>query len=242
MKDHSYQGKQSMDLLGSVLLATLFSFIGSISIGFAEVIIVSHWESLEGSGVFAGSLGIIDALAVVSISILVMRWRCNAVFFPRFSFDRFSRIHAILGVLFGIVGYFLFGELLEFSSQILPTFDLADDPSSIVRKNSKSPIDLAFLFLSFCVVSPMAEEFVLRGMFYRLLRLRYNILLCATVLTAIFVLFHPIPSWIPHVILGSVALCLGYEYTNGIVFPTVMHMTINILSFMTIVTGQTATN
>ncbi len=91
--------------------------------------------------------------------------------------------------------------------------------------------DAAFLVTA-CLLAPIAEELVFRGILYRVAREWWNIAVCTMFISLIFAAvhfaFHQYPL-LPF--LGSVIFCLAYEKTKSILSPILVHITGNFIIY-----------
>ncbi|MCF7887967.1 MAG: CPBP family intramembrane metalloprotease [Candidatus Omnitrophica bacterium] len=96
----------------------------------------------------------------------------------------------------------------------------------------------ASLFLFICqviVIGPLAEELIFRGIFYKLLRKKYNFMISATSLSLFFTLLHRSPAGILGLFVISFTLCYIYEKTQKISAAFLfhaLHNTITLLFFL----------
>jgi membrane protease YdiL (CAAX protease family) len=96
--------------------------------------------------------------------------------------------------------------------------------------------ELLLLFLAIAVVGPIVEELVFRGMLFQLLR-RQLPLWGATILSAgIFAALHVIPVLLPSLFVFGVALALVFHRTRSLYCSTFLHMLINAVAVVLIVT------
>jgi membrane protease YdiL (CAAX protease family) len=138
----------------------------------------------------------------------------------------------VIGLLIAFPSFIITNYILEISASILPGLSVVDDMFKELRNNVKTTTDIVLTFLSIGIITPMAEEIFFRGFCYKLLRMKYNKFVSLSILTMLFILFHPVPNWIPHLILLNLILCLSYEYSNSLVVPISMHATLNVLSLI----------
>jgi membrane protease YdiL (CAAX protease family) len=96
--------------------------------------------------------------------------------------------------------------------------------------------EFLLLFLAVAIVAPLVEELVFRGMLFQLLR-RPLPLWGAVVLSAfVFAGAHAIPVLLPTLFLFGVALALVFHYTRSLYCSTFLHVLINTVAVVTIVT------
>ena len=82
------------------------------------------------------------------------------------------------------------------------------------------------------LTTAFCEELFFRRFFYKVFRYKYNIAYSILYTTFIFLLFHPIPAYIPAFIIVNIIICASYEYSKTLAIPVIIHFVIN--SFSTI--------
>lgn len=110
-------------------------------------------------------------------------------------------------------------------------------------KPSPSPVEIiaplietrfAFFLFAFqtILVGPLAEEFVFRGLFYKLLRKKYSFLFSTTILSLFFSLLHRSPAGFISLFVLSAGMCYVYEKTQKISTPFLLHSLHNLIIFL----------
>jgi membrane protease YdiL (CAAX protease family) len=97
---------------------------------------------------------------------------------------------------------------------------------------SMAPILGIVFFINACLISPVVEEFLFRGILYRGIRERLGILVSVGVVSLLFALIHLQFSGralLPF--MGSLVFCLGYEKNKSICTPILLHIGGNVLIF-----------
>jgi len=105
-----------------------------------------------------------------------------------------------------------------------------------------------FFFATSCLLSPVAEELFFRGIIYRKIRERWNMWICTGAVSLLFALIHyyfytrdpGIPPLSLITVLfcfgfpfsGSLIFCLGYEKTKFILTPILLHISGNLIIFL----------
>ncbi|MBN1106421.1 MAG: CPBP family intramembrane metalloprotease [Deltaproteobacteria bacterium] len=92
---------------------------------------------------------------------------------------------------------------------------------------------LLTFYLTACVLSPIAEEFVFRRLIYRSGRAYWNALVCTAMVSLLFGLLHQhfnAQFLVPF--LGSVIFCLAYEKIKSIITPILLHMIGNMTIYL----------
>lgn len=95
---------------------------------------------------------------------------------------------------------------------------------------------LIAFFATSCFFSPVAEEFIFRGILYRIMREKLAAWICVAAVSFIFAFIHyyfngqaPIQALMPF--LGSLIFCIGYEKTKFILTPILLHISGNLIIF-----------
>ncbi len=127
----------------------------------------------------------------------------------------------ILTVAWGLAGHFLAAE------------PQAGGAATVVRVD-KALVLSAILAKGF--LGPLAEEFALRFVFFRVMRLRIRFslaaLACAVVFGALHFTNHEDPLPIVRGVLMGLLSCWAFERTSSILTPAVAHIVTNLLSDM----------
>ena len=92
---------------------------------------------------------------------------------------------------------------------------------------------VAAFYITSCLLSPMAEELIFRGIVYRKMRNEWNMWICIFIVSLFFALIHLFFNnkiFIPF--LGSLIFCLGYEKTKFILTPILLHIIGNLIIFL----------
>ena len=101
---------------------------------------------------------------------------------------------------------------------------------------NQSQLMLIFFFITACLLSPIAEELLFRGLFFRKMREKWNFWVCTFVVSCLFVLIHYIfkahamAALMPFV--GSLLFCLSYEKTKSILTPVLLHISGNLIIYL----------
>ena len=108
--------------------------------------------------------------------------------------------------------------------------------SSILKWTSElfyqKGLSIVAFYITSCLLSPAAEEFIFRGILYRKLRVTWNAWICICIISLLFALIHLTfngQALVPF--LGSLIFCLGYEKTKSILTPILLHITGNVIIF-----------
>jgi membrane protease YdiL (CAAX protease family) len=90
----------------------------------------------------------------------------------------------------------------------------------------------AIFLLTSCLLAPIAEELVFRGILYRMTREWWNAAVCTIVISLLFAglhfAFHQAP-FLPFC--GSLVFCLAYEKTKSILSPILVHIMGNLIIY-----------
>ena len=92
---------------------------------------------------------------------------------------------------------------------------------------------LALFYVTSCLLSPIVEELIFRGILYRKMRDRYNMWISIAVVSSIFALIHYFfngQALVPFI--GSIIFCTGYEKTKFILTPIFLHVSGNFIIFL----------
>lgn len=142
-----------------------------------------------------------------------------------------NRIGSILTwVAIGLVAFLVAEQILVNCAPFFPSD--TDDGNELVEMLAKADSwsEYASVVCLFGVLGPFVEEVFFRGLCYRLLRSQHGVVSAIAVVTLIFVLFHPILSWVPHLVFASVILCLAFEVGGSLSYPVIVHIVINLSS------------
>lgn len=88
-----------------------------------------------------------------------------------------------------------------------------------------------FIFQAVLIV-PLAEEFVFRGLFYKLLRKKYSFLLSAVSLSLFFSLLHRTPAGFLSLFGLSFVICYVYEKTQKLSAAFILHALHNLITLL----------
>jgi membrane protease YdiL (CAAX protease family) len=92
---------------------------------------------------------------------------------------------------------------------------------------------LALLFVLVCVVAPLIEELLFRGLLFRALEKRYGLLIGAVAAGLIFGGIHPqLPFGFPPLFVLGVGLCYLYRISGSIVPGVLLHAANNTLALL----------
>lgn len=92
---------------------------------------------------------------------------------------------------------------------------------------------LAAFLLTSCLLAPVVEELLFRGILYRLARERWPVWFCTATVSLVFAALHlgSIQRFLV-AFCGSVLFCLVYEKTKSILSPILVHVTGNLLIYL----------
>ena len=123
---------------------------------------------------------------------------------------------------------------LEFAQYFL-AIDLQKQESIDIFSSIKSPCAFVSAALCVCVLAPVSEELVFRGVFYRSLKWVINPAVAAIITSFLFALIHGNMFAFPALFLFSILLTLAYEKSGNICSPIVLHALFNIVNVGAIV-------
>lgn len=131
-------------------------------------------------------------------------------------------------VLLAGFGYYLFGLVASYVFSIdTPQFMLD------LKSQTNSTFDMLMLVLGVCIVAPIIEEIIFRGLAYsRLIRSRAGITGTIIITSLVFTIIHTQYDTIVLLILLPSAFLLGYvRYRTGnLAYCIALHMQLNVLS------------
>ncbi|MCP3927323.1 MAG: CPBP family intramembrane metalloprotease [Desulfobacterales bacterium] len=123
------------------------------------------------------------------------------------------------GVIVSIVGVFLY-------------FSKSNPFSLFQTRLPVDKIELITFFLSICIIAPVYEEIIFRGVIYRLLRVR-GIAVAIVSSSVIFSLAHLINGDISIVnIIGGFLFAIAFEVEKNLITPITIHITGNTALFL----------
>jgi membrane protease YdiL (CAAX protease family) len=146
----------------------------------------------------------------------------------------------------GVVCFISESKLIFLLFIIMPFFYILDplgEPTNpnldLVKEENTTLLQLALLFISICILTPIVEEIVFRGFFFGYLR--HTILpnmpltsfsVSALVSSVVFGLIHPYGVMgNSFVILGGMFFCLFREMRGSLIAPMVAHAIFNSMGF-----------
>jgi len=99
-----------------------------------------------------------------------------------------------------------------------------------ILKLRQSPSLMIVYLVTACIVSPIAEELLFRGILYRKARKRLNFWIVTLSVSILFSFIHLYfsGSWLMP-FAGSLIFCLGYEITHHVLTPIMLHMVGNLI-------------
>lgn len=122
---------------------------------------------------------------------------------------------------------------------VLRQFGLPDTPQDLIAVFDavKSPAVLIAMLVVACVVAPINEELLFRGVIFRFCRQRFGRAIALAVSGTLFGLMHG--NWagfLPLALLGA-ALALAYEHSGDIRVPILAHALFNLNTTVVILSG-----
>jgi len=201
----------------------------SFLIGIAEGFFLTGNPNLEGKTIWNFVMSMIDFALTVTLAISASHYFDKQNIFQLFKVDL---LQMSLGVLIGIVTFILSEIILRTASNFLCDLPLINEAFAEIVANTKSTADYVLLLITIGILVPFSEEVFLRGFCYRVLRQRYGRVVSLLVISFVFVLFHPVPQWIPHLMMVTIVLCFSFEYKKNLMLPITIHSTINVLAIL----------
>jgi len=149
--------------------------------------------------------------------------------FP-FEFLAFQTVNrtTLAKVLLSGVGCYTFMSLASYVLSIETPQFMID-----VKSQTHSTFDIMMLVLGICIVAPITEEVIFRGLAYaRLIKSRVGVTGAIIITSLVFTAIHTQYDFIVLALLSMFAFLLGYvRYKTGnLVYCIVLHMQLNILS------------
>ena len=101
----------------------------------------------------------------------------------------------------------------------------------------RQPMVIPILFYTTaCIISPIAEELLFRGLLYRKMREKWGFVVCTLAVSMLFALIHfSLLGSIMSVLMpfmGSLLFCAGYEKTKSILTPVLLHICGNSIIYL----------
>ena len=149
--------------------------------------------------------------------------------FP-FEFLAFKSINGttLIKVLFAGIGYYIFvSAISDFLAIDTPQFMLD------VKSQTHTSIDMMMLVLGICIVAPIVEEVIFRGLAYaRLAQSRAGVTGAIIITSLVFTAIHVQYDFIVLAILSLFAFLLGYvRYkTDNLIYCIALHLQLNVFS------------
>lgn len=167
--------------------------------------------------------------AIISFPLIKKAAYQSSKSFP-FEFLAFRPVHrtTLAKVFLAGIGFYIFESLASYGLSIdTPQFMLD------VKSQTHSTFDMLMLVLGICIVAPITEEVIFRGLAYaRLVQSRVGVTGAVIITSLIFTAIHTQYDFIVLIILSLFSLLLAYvRYKTGnLVYCIVLHMQLNILS------------
>ncbi len=132
-----------------------------------------------------------------------------------------------------ILGGFVLYHLSIYLSNVL-TYSLPDFGYNIELSKIHKDISLLesiIFLLVIVIISPIIEELFFRFFVYKMFRFNNGVFNSVLLNSVIFLLFHPVPQFIPFIILLNIYLCIIYELYNSVILTFIIHSSINLFSY-----------
>lgn len=217
--------------LKHVTIVSLGVILWSILVGLAEAGIRylvgstdSHWlwELAVSSIEYGGTL-----------TVVIFAGKCDQSIRSTWIDFGNGGIKGFVGLLVSLPLFFASNKVAEWSSGFLPSYPLVESVIADLMVLSTETEGLVTLLFTTCLVAPVVEEVFFRGFCYRVLRRDYSVTFSLLVSVSVFSIMHPVPAWVPHILLVNTVLCLSFELTGNLVQPIVIHSTLNGLAIGT---------
>ncbi len=117
--------------------------------------------------------------------------------------------------------------LLEFFG-----IEIAKSPIEKITPLIDTNFSLFIFTLQATLIAPLAEEFVFRGVFYKLMRKKYSFLVSAIAISLFFTLLHRSPAGTMSLLILSLGTCYVYEKTQKLSSAFILHSLHNIITIL----------
>lgn len=186
------------------------------------------WQAVvfSATGSLFAAIAVAGLLAIVAPCIGAARWHGQTL---ASAFDlRGRRVDIVVGLVAGALIWLPVSALAALSSRLHPP-----SPEHIEFLQQHLPTDapaIALAFLAACVVVPVAEELVFRGLLYRAARGRWGVVAAAVLTSLFFGVAHLEPWSLFGLVATGLALCAVYEVTGSLWAPIGAHAVHNAVS------------
>jgi len=216
--------------LSAVITACIPILLAEVAV--ASVEITNPYLESSALWIFSSSI------CAQGLTILVSVWSLRKVFQFKSEIVKKRSLRTWIEALYWIpvagAGYYLLDYLQMLGSKMFPTWSLGEYPEIDILHKSQSVFEVSLMMFSMVIATPIVEEIFFRGFCYRILRLKYGKTSSIAVLSLMFVLFHPIPSWVPMLIVATIILCLSFEHRKNLLVPIIIHSIMNLLSLLSL--------
>jgi len=217
----------------AVILAIVVYVIFWVLVGFWE----NHLEKLDPADwknfTDSWSYFLIEEFVDISFLLLLLFLISKIYFKENLLLPRFSRSNLrkelLLTLKLGIPLIIVSEILYRISIKFLPLNWLAEEQFKIVNK-ANQVWEYIIIYSVIVVITPIIEEMFFRGFCYRILRKELSLFWSITIVTLIWLGFHPIAAWIPPLIVINLVLCLSFERTGSLNVPILIHALINFVN------------
>ena len=195
--------KKSISLL---LIYLLFQPIIMIVLG--VIYLVNGGEDIESFMISDLVIGIILTILLIFTSYLIIKIKFNQ--------KKVRLTIYLLAFLIGLSLSFILNYILKYQFNIV----------------SINEMNIYMYFISSCILGPMTEEYLFRGLIYQELARKYSKRRSMILVTILFTLIHfNIYKMILAFIIGSLLIILVEKYQN-IKVPIICHIGCNIMGFL----------
>ena len=152
-----------------------------------------------------------------------------------------ENVHSIQfkNIIDSLITFLKFVPIIYFvsflSKYTLPGFLEQDIVLNLKRS---APSEIFKFIVSIVIVAPIIEEITFRGLFYRILKKNYSILISSVIVALIFSIVHL--NILAFTVLVTLSLFLNYIYEKygSIFYPILLHSTFNIIMIILIFTND----
>ena len=152
-----------------------------------------------------------------------------------------ENVHSIQfkNIIDSLITFLKFVPIIYFvsflSKYTLPGFLEQDIVLNLKRS---APSEIFKFIVSIVIVAPIIEEITFRGLFYRILKKNYSILISSVIVALIFSIVHL--NILAFTVLVTLSLFLNYIYEKygSIFYPILLHSTFNTIMIILIFTND----
>jgi hypothetical protein len=214
-----------------IVLAYGVYFASLVTFFFFEEIVFG--DALTSNATAPNWMLVLEELADVVILCSVLFYYCRIK--NRLSWESMGWVLSSFwqNIVFGlVVGAFVWFAVIPLDLLVKTFF--GEGPfkhPTLERFDTASTIgEYALLLISGCLLTPITEEWFLRGFAYTLLTRHYTRLTSVLFCNLLFFVSHFNPWWFLQIFTIGIALTLLYDYSKSLISPIAAHSIINLLT------------